>query len=73
MTKTVSVAFIVFEMTQSLVPLLPVLICVTFSYSITNALSLSIFDVLTEMKNLPFLPVLKSEDVYEIKASEIMN
>jgi len=52
--------------------MIPVLLCVLFAHSITSAFSLSIFDVLTSMKNLPYLPVLKSIKNYEMKAEDIM-
>ena len=40
--------------------MLPTLICVLVAYAVTNSLSLGIFDVMTDMRNLPYLPVLKS-------------
>ena len=53
--------------------MIPVLIGVLLSYAISSSLAMSIFDVLLDMKNLPYLPALKSEDQYSMTAKEIMN
>lgn len=46
---------------------------VLVSYSISNSLSIGVFDVLLEMKGLPYLPSLKSVDSYNMEAKHIMN
>jgi len=53
--------------------MIPTLICVLLAYAVTNSLSLGIFDVMTEMRNLPYLPVLKSVETYKMEAKHIMN
>lgn len=72
-TKTISIAIIVFEMNQELTHMIPTLICVLVAYAVTNSLSLGIFDVMTDMRNLPYLPVLKSVENYQMEAKDIMN
>ena len=57
-TRTTSVAIIVFEMGVQLSQMVPVLLAVLVSYLISNQLSIGIFDVLLEMKQLPYLPSL---------------
>lgn len=36
-------------------------------------MSIGIFDVLLEMKQLPYLPSLRSEENYQLNAKQIMN
>lgn len=70
-TRTLSVAMIVFEISGEITYAVPVLIGVILSYSISNMLSPSIFDVSSDKKNLPLLPTVKYE-TYEFKAKDIM-
>jgi len=72
-TRTVSVAMIVFEINGELSYMVPVLFSVVISYAISNNLSMSIFDVLLDMKDLPYLPALRSADLYNQNAKDIMN
>ncbi len=58
-THTISVAVIVFELNGQLSHMMPVLIGTLLAYAVGTSLSLSIFDVLLELKNLPYLPALK--------------
>ena len=53
--------------------MIPTLLCVLVAYAVTNSLSLGIFDVMTDMRNLPYLPVLKSVEQYKMEAKDIMN
>ena len=72
-TRTVSVAMILFELNGDLDYLIPVLFAMVISYAVSNSLAMSIFDVLLDMKGLPYLPALKSVALYNQKASDIMN
>lgn len=72
-TRTVSVAMIVFELNGQLSHMIPVLIAVLVAYAIGNSLSIGIFDVLLDMKGLPYLPALRSIGQYQMLASDIMN
>lgn len=53
--------------------MVPVLLAVLVSYLISNQMSIGIFDVLLEMKQLPYLPSLWSEENYNLTAKQIMN
>ena len=53
--------------------MIPVLIGVLISYAISNSLAMSFFDVLLDMKDLPYLPALGSIEHYHKKAKDIMN
>lgn len=53
--------------------MIPVLFAVLISYGISNSLSLSFFDVIMDMKDLPYLPALRSTEHYKLKAECIMN
>ena len=72
-TRTISVCVIVFELTGQVTFLIPLLMCVLTSYAISNSLSISFFDLLLDMKNLPYIPALKSQQAYSLDASDIMN
>jgi len=70
-TKTVSIAIIMFECLGQMELLLPVVLGVTVSYLCTSGMAMCIFDVLLEFKNFPFMPTLGSENSYSLKASDI--
>lgn len=63
---------IVFELNGQASHMLPILIGVLTSYIVSNSYSMSVFDVLLTMKNLPFLPSLSSVDTYNKVAKDIM-
>lgn len=64
---------IVFELTGQTSHMIPVLIGVLISYAVANSLAMSIFDVILEVKNLPFLPTLTSIQTYNKTAGDIMS
>lgn len=64
---------IVFELNGDITYMVPLLFAVLLSYAISNSLAMSIFDVLLDMKDLPYLPALRSEEHYKMKASDFMN
>jgi hypothetical protein len=64
---------IVFELNGELSYMIPVLFAVLLSYAISNSLAMSIFDVLLDMKDIPYLPALRSVEQYKLTASNIMN
>ena len=73
MTKTMSIAIIMFEMTGQVKLLLPVCLGVAIAYLSSTGMTTNILDVLLEFKNFPFLPTLGSENSYKLKARDIMN
>lgn len=72
-TRTVSVAMIVFELNGELSYMIPLLMSVLLSYAISQGLAMSIFDVLLDMKDLPYLPALSSVEHYHMTAKNIMS
>ena len=58
-TRTISVAMIVFELNGQISHSIPVLLGVLMAYAIGNSLTMSIFDVLLDMKDLPYLPAMQ--------------
>lgn len=73
MTKTVSTAILIFELTGQVTLMIPVVLSLMVSYAFTNAMSMCIFDVLLEFKNFPFLPTLGSESNYNLTAKDIIS
>jgi H+/Cl- antiporter ClcA len=55
-THTLAIAVVAFELTGSIILLFPVLVGVVTSYALSKKFSVSIYHVLVEIKNLPFLP-----------------
>lgn len=55
-THTLSIAVMVFELTGQLEHILPVLVAVLIAYSLSNGLCQSIYDVILNVKGLPYLP-----------------
>lgn len=53
--------------------MIPILIGVLLSYAVSSSLSLSAFDALIEIKNLPFLPTLAGYSTYHLNAKDLMN
>ncbi len=73
-TKMVSTAIIVFELLGQVEPfLIPVTIGLLVSYWCVTGVSMTLFDVILEFKNFPYMPTLGSLEAYSLKASEIMN
>lgn len=70
-THSVSSALIIFEMTGQTSYLAPLLLATLISNLTAQALSMSIFDVLLLIKNLPYLPGIKSPALYNLSASDI--
>jgi hypothetical protein len=64
---------IIFELTGQTSHMIPVLIGVLVSYAVANTLAMPIFEVILEMKNLPFLPTLTSVATYNKSAGDMMN
>jgi chloride channel 2 len=72
-THTLSVVVIVFELTGQINYMLPLLIAVIISHILSQGLSMSIYDVLLDMKGLPYLPALRSQDLYDKNAIDLMS
>lgn len=70
-TRTLSVAMIIFEINGELTYLVPVLMGVIISYAISNSIIPSIFEILLDLKDLPYLPTVRHENYY-LKAWHVM-
>ena len=71
-THTLAIAVVAFEVTGQINVLYPTLLGVILSYGISKFFSVSVYHVLVEIKNLPFLPKLLKAEYYKKNASELM-
>lgn len=53
--------------------MVPLLVGTLLAYAVSNSLSLSVYDALLEIKNLPFLPTMTGVSTYSLTAKELMN
>lgn len=72
-TRTLSIAMIIFEMIGQTSHMIPVLTGVLLSYAVSSSMSLSAFDALIEIKNLPFLPTTTGFSTYHLTAKDLMS
>ena len=63
-TRTFSIAMIVFEIIGQTSHMIPLLVGTLMAYAISNSLALSVYDAILEIKNLPFLPTATGVDTY---------
>lgn len=63
-THTLSMAIIVFELTGQINYILPMMVGVLIAYSVSSAISMSMYNVILKMKNLPYLPSIKPSSLY---------
>jgi hypothetical protein len=64
---------IVFEMTGQVNIMVPVMVGTLMANFAVGPISMSIFDIILEFKNFPYLPTLGSVNAYYQKAMDIMN
>ena len=72
-SHTISSALMVFEMTGSTKYLSFLLLTSLIANLVGQSLSMGIFDVLLAIKNLPYLPAIKSQTAYTLTAKDIMS
>ena len=72
-SHTISSALMIFELAGQTKYLPYLLISSLIANLIGQGLSMGIFDVLLAIKNLPYLPAIKSNDSYSMSAGELMN
>lgn len=53
--------------------MVPILVGVLTSYAVSNSLSISVYDVMIEIKNYPFLPSLIGVATKNFTAKDFMN
>eukprot|EP00742_Colponemidia_sp_Colp-10_P002989 GILJ01003190.1.p1 GENE.GILJ01003190.1~~GILJ01003190.1.p1 ORF type:complete len:777 (+),score=93.96 GILJ01003190.1:39-2369(+) len=73
MTHACSPAIVVFEMTGQMNYLLPILLTTLIAYAVGSSLSLSYFDLVLDLRGLPYLPALQDAKLYYRTAGDIMN
>lgn len=64
---------IIFEIIGQTSHMIPILTGVLLSYAVSSNMSISAFDALIEIKNLPFLPTLTGYSTYHLMAKDLMN
>lgn len=72
-THTLSIAVIVFELTGQIHYFLPMMIGVLLAYSVSSGFGQSYYDLLLEMKGLPYLPSIKSSWLYSNCAKDAID
>lgn len=70
-THTLSIAIIVFELTGQMNYILPMIIGVLISYSISASISMSMYNVILKIKGLPYLPSIKSSSLYSRNVQDL--
>lgn len=58
-THTLSIAVIVFELTGQMNYILPMMIGVLISYSVSSSITMSMYNVILHLKQLPYIPLIK--------------
>lgn len=53
--------------------MVPLITATLMAYSVSNTMSLSINDIIIEIKNLPFLPTAAGTNTYHMTAKDLMN
>ncbi|PFH32048.1 chloride transporter, chloride channel (ClC) family protein [Besnoitia besnoiti] len=71
-TRTISVSVIVFELTGKLSHMIPVLLSVLMAYGVNSFFTISVYDVMLLIKDLPYVPKLKSKYAYNLQAKDIV-
>jgi chloride channel 2 len=70
-THTISVAVIVFELSGQINYLPFMLVAVLASYAVTVSFSSSIYDLLITLKKIPYMPTLRTNELYMKKAKDV--
>ncbi|OMJ88754.1 hypothetical protein SteCoe_9216 [Stentor coeruleus] len=70
-THSVSIAIIVFELTGEIHYLVPMILGVFVAAGVSSAITPSFYDSILDVKKLPYLPSLKSTELYSYVAKDI--
>lgn len=72
-TRTISTAVIVFELTAQLSHMLPVLVAVLLAYAVANLMSPSIYEVMMILNGLPYMPHLATRHgAVDLRATDVL-
>jgi hypothetical protein len=72
-THSISAAIIIYELTGQSSYLLPMLAACLVANLTAQSISMSFFDVILLLKNLPHLPSIKTSTLYNLTAKDVMN
>ncbi|KAF4698674.1 Chloride Channel, partial [Perkinsus olseni] len=72
-TRTISTAVVVFELTNNLSLLVPVITAVLVAYTVNGALMPSFYDVMLIFRELPYTPALLRDDQYALSAKDMLD
>jgi len=72
-THTLAMAVITLEVTGQMALLFPMLMGVISSYYVSRAVTLSVYYVIVDLKDLPFLPKLLKPELYNKNAKDVMD
>ena len=53
--------------------IMPLLICTVIAYSVAGCFTVSLYDMMLEINNLPYLPRVKSSSIYRLRARDAMH
>merc|ERR1711871_730998 len=73
LTRTISSAVIVFEVTGELRHILPVLLAVLIANAVANLFALSIYDSIANLEGLPSLNGLRRVSSFKLRARDVMD
>ncbi|EME31005.1 chloride channel/carrier, CIC family [Galdieria sulphuraria] len=71
-TRALSCAVIIFEVTGQLRHLVPTLVAVLFAFVTGNIFNRSLYDTLIIMKNIPYMPYMRKDRTPDMKVSQVM-
>lgn len=71
-THTLAMAVITLEVTGQMVLLFPMLMGVITSYYVSKAVTLSVYYIIVDLKDLPFLPKILRPELYSKTAKDVM-
>ncbi|EER16108.1 Chloride channel protein ClC-Ka, putative [Perkinsus marinus ATCC 50983] len=72
-TRSISTAVVVFELTNNLSLLVPVITAVLVAYTVNGALMPSFYDIMLIFRELPYTPALLRDDQYAVSAKDMLD
>jgi hypothetical protein len=72
-THTISPCIIILEITSQANNIMPILVCTVIAYSVAGLFTISLYDMMLEINDLPYLPRVKTADVYRLRARDTMH
>jgi hypothetical protein len=72
-THTISPCIVMIEITAQANNIMPLLVCTIVAYSVSGMFTISLYDMMLDINNLPFLPRVRSSGVYKLRARDVMH